>query len=273
MKNWLLPAAVVGLAVALAYLVWVSRYQPRFLDPSDYHSGVTHPPPAPPAPAALPAVVDVLDIDPLLDPPAGGAADPVPAGPVVTAFGDDPVPQPVRPASVVAPIPHAGDESVSVEVAPMPREVKTETSFDDRDPVARLAGCFDPTNPELPEPTTGPYGPAPSDLEFRGLVDSTGRITGVPGHFITGAGMPHSSDMMETATLSRTRKLGLRPDQAGESILIRLAFTTPARPPAEWCRRGWYGNERLPRQLGGEKVVAKHDSDLRPVGSGIGLFF
>lgn len=123
MKNWLLPAAVVGLAVALPYLVWVSRYQPRFLGPSDYQVCVTPAPPAPPAPAALPAVVDVLDIDPLLDPPAGGAADPAPAGPVVTAFGDDPVPQPVRPASVVVPIPHADDEPVSVEVAPMPRPV------------------------------------------------------------------------------------------------------------------------------------------------------
>jgi hypothetical protein len=124
MKKWLLPAVVVVLAVALAYFVWVKRHQPRFLDPSDYQTGaVTRSLPASPAPAALPAVVDVLDIDPLLDPPAAGGSDPVPASPVVTAFGGDPVPQPVRPASVVTPIPPADDEPVNVEVAPMPREV------------------------------------------------------------------------------------------------------------------------------------------------------
>ena len=121
MKNWLLPAAVVGLAVAVAYLVCVKRHKPLYLDPSDYQTCVTDGLPASPAPAPLPVVVDVIDIDPLLDPPAGGASDPVPASPVVTAFGDDPVPQPVRPASAVAPIPRATDEPVRVEVAPMPR--------------------------------------------------------------------------------------------------------------------------------------------------------
>jgi hypothetical protein len=129
MKNWLLPAAVVGLAVAVAYLVGVTRHQPQ--PPASSEAPVDTAPPSatPPAPAPLPVVVDVIDIDPLLDPPAGGASDPVPASPVVTAFGDDPVPQPVRPASAVAPIPRATDEPVQVEVAPMPREVTTVVPF------------------------------------------------------------------------------------------------------------------------------------------------
>jgi hypothetical protein len=130
MKNWLLPAAVVGLAVALAYLAWVNLSPPH--PPASSETPVVVAPQAtPPAPAALPAVVDVLDIDPLLDPPAGASSDPIPTSPVVTAFGDDPIPEPYRPyrpASAVAPIPRAV-ESVNVEVAPMPREVNAETSL------------------------------------------------------------------------------------------------------------------------------------------------
>jgi hypothetical protein len=121
MNKWLFPAAVVGLAVGLACLVlWVNKPQPVPPAPHDTPAAVA-PAVVAAAPAPLPPVVDVLDIDPLLDPPSG-PSDAAPAGPVVTAFGDDPLPQPVRPASAVTPIPPA-DEPGTVEVAPMPREV------------------------------------------------------------------------------------------------------------------------------------------------------
>jgi len=126
MKNWLLPAVVVALAVALAVLVWVNLPAPPAPAPTEPPAGAAPPPPTAAAPATLPAVVDVLDIDPLLDPPAGPASGPIPAGPVVTTFGDDPIPQPVRPASAVTPIPQADDEPAGAEVAPMPREVTAQ---------------------------------------------------------------------------------------------------------------------------------------------------
>lgn len=121
MKNGLFAASVVGLAVGLAYLVWVHKPQPTPPARHDAPVKAVEPTP-PPAPATLAAVVDVLDIDPLLDPPAA-PFDAAPTGPVVTAVGGDPVPQPVRPSSAVVPIPPADDEPGRVEVAPMPRVV------------------------------------------------------------------------------------------------------------------------------------------------------
>jgi len=54
----------------------------------------------------LPAVVDVLDLDPLLDPPPPPRAEPAPPGVVVTALDDDPAP-PLRSVSAPATIPPA----------------------------------------------------------------------------------------------------------------------------------------------------------------------
>lgn len=121
MKNGRFAASVVALAVGLAYLVWVHKPQPGRPAAHDAPAEVTTPA-APSELATLAAVVDVLDIDPLLDPPAA-PFEPAASGPVVTAVGGDPVPQPVRPASIVVPIPPADDEPTAVEVAPMPREV------------------------------------------------------------------------------------------------------------------------------------------------------
>ena len=46
---------------------------------------------------------------------------------MVTAFGGEPVPQPVRPVAAIVPIPPAEDDPPAVEVAPMPREVSAST--------------------------------------------------------------------------------------------------------------------------------------------------
>ena len=219
MKNRLLPAAVVALAVGLAYLASV-----KVLRPEPPAAPETPPTPAgrpapPAAPAPLSAVVDVLDIDPLLDPPADPESGSAPAGPVVTAFGGEPVPQPVRPAGGVVPIPPAEDDTPPVEVAPMPREVNADTSWMEKGTPSRaraLNAVYDG-----------------QELGWWYWADDHEPLTAV---------------LLGGPSLDRICPVD------DDSAYARFAFPNPFASLSPWCRRNWYGEERLPQQ-------ARHDWD------------
>lgn len=142
MKNrWLIGGLVVA-AAALAVYFTVAEKKSKPGEPPPQAEASPQVPTAPTAPVVLPAVVDVLDIDPLLDPPPIPPSDPAgvtPGTAVVIAMDDEPpavtppvnaAPPAIPPAVVDEPAPgedgdeeSVQDDEPAVEVAPMPREV------------------------------------------------------------------------------------------------------------------------------------------------------
>jgi hypothetical protein len=96
-NRWILGGLVVGAAALTVYFVVAEKKTKDA--PAAAHAEVPSAgAPVAPTPVVLPAVVDVLDIDPLLDPPPIPPAEPAPPGVVVTALDDEP------PAVAVAPV-------------------------------------------------------------------------------------------------------------------------------------------------------------------------
>lgn len=92
-NRWLMGTLIAGVIGLAIYLGVVDKRKPPQPDTA---RGVAVQEPSP-VPAAQPmnALVDVLDIDPLLDPPAIPFSEPITDGVVQIAFEDDkPVPPP-----------------------------------------------------------------------------------------------------------------------------------------------------------------------------------
>lgn len=104
-RWWKIGGCVIGAAAIGLYFAFAEKKttsQPQAAAPE-----VAAPQSAKPqAAVVLPDVVDVLDIDPLLDPPPIPRVEPAPPGVVVTALDDDPA-TPVQSVSAPATIPPA----------------------------------------------------------------------------------------------------------------------------------------------------------------------
>jgi hypothetical protein len=116
MKMWLIGGAVVVLLGASLILAALKRTASASAVPAECLAVVVEsaPVPASPAPVALPQVVDVVDIDALLDPPAIPPSDsPAAAGPSLIRVGYEEPAAAAPPTSPVKPIPpaasHDGD--------------------------------------------------------------------------------------------------------------------------------------------------------------------
>ena len=107
MNRWMIGGFVIGVAAVGLYFAFAEKKAkvaapPLAASPDVPVSQAT----TPQAAVVLPAVVDVLDIDPLLDPPPIPRAEAAPPGVVVTALDDEPA-TPVQSVSAAATIPPA----------------------------------------------------------------------------------------------------------------------------------------------------------------------
>jgi hypothetical protein len=112
MKMWLIGGAVVVLLGASLILAALKRTASPLAVPAESLAVVAESAsvPASPTPAALPQVVDVVDIDALLDPPAIPPSDSTAAaGPSLIRVGYEEPAAAAPPAGPVKPIPPAAD--------------------------------------------------------------------------------------------------------------------------------------------------------------------
>lgn len=102
-NRWIIGGLIVG-AVALAVYIGVAEKRSK-APPETVQAEISAAPVPAPAPQVLPTVVDVLDIDPLLDPPAIPPAEAAPPGVVMISFDEEPVVQaaPGMPAPAMIP--------------------------------------------------------------------------------------------------------------------------------------------------------------------------
>ncbi|MDB5306851.1 MAG: hypothetical protein JWO38_1053 [Gemmataceae bacterium] len=128
MKKWVIGGALLAaVGIYFAFPPRTTSVPAVTTDPAPAGVAAT---PVPAAPVLLAKVVDVTDIDPLLDPPTIPVSEPAaPAGSALTAVGyEDPAPRATQPAPGAPPIPPADEsEAPAVEVAPVPREVNRQT--------------------------------------------------------------------------------------------------------------------------------------------------
>ena len=104
MNRWMIGGFVIGVAAVGLYFAFAEKK--TTVEPLAASQEAKSNPPAKPQAAVLPDVVDVLDIDPLLDPPPIPRVEAAPPGVVVTALDDEPT-MPVQSISAPATIPPA----------------------------------------------------------------------------------------------------------------------------------------------------------------------
>ena len=107
MKLWLIGGILVGLLGVSLYLGAVKRSAPA--QTPDVAIVLAEKPKPPPVPLAVQQVVDVMDIEPLLDPPAIPPAESVSPGAVITRVGYEELPPTIQPSIDVKPIPKSND--------------------------------------------------------------------------------------------------------------------------------------------------------------------
>lgn len=107
-NRWVIGGLVVAIAALSVYFA-VAEKKNAGTAPVAQAEPEQRAPATPPGPVVLPAVVDVLDIDPLLDPPPIPKSEPAPPGVVVTTLDDEPPAAPTTPTAAPAVIPPAVD--------------------------------------------------------------------------------------------------------------------------------------------------------------------
>ena len=124
MNRWMIGGFVIGVAAVGLYFAFAEKKATVPATPLADSPEVKSNPPAKPQAAVLPDVVDVLDIEPLLDPPPIPRVEAAPPGVVVTALDDEPA-TPVHSISAPATIPPAVeevDEEEEGEAAELPAD-------------------------------------------------------------------------------------------------------------------------------------------------------
>ena len=107
MKLWLIGGILVGLLGVSLYLAAVKRSAPA--QTPNVAIVLAEKPKPPPVPLASQQVVVVMDIEPLLDPPAIPPAESVSPGAVITRVGYEELPPTIQPSVDVKPIPKSND--------------------------------------------------------------------------------------------------------------------------------------------------------------------
>ncbi len=107
MNRWWIGSIILGIGAIGLYLAFAEKKRETIVVTPRQVEVLPQPVPSPtPELRPLTEVVDVLDIEPLLDPPAIPRAEGAPAGVVLTAMGEEPS-VPVHAISAPATIPLA----------------------------------------------------------------------------------------------------------------------------------------------------------------------
>lgn len=106
MNRWMIGGFVIGVAAVGLYFAFAEKKTKETPPPLAASPPVVANHAAMPQAAVLPNVVDVIDLDPLLDPPPIPRVEAAPPGVVVTALDDEPA-TPVQSVAAPATIPPA----------------------------------------------------------------------------------------------------------------------------------------------------------------------